>query len=112
MIVIRQENKTYKSTPFQVVFSSSFIKNIDRARHRANPNYKINLFVNGEFVDIPIKIDSNSGRVLFQKVKLSLMKSYNRKMSNYSDSSDYSDDDLSQKSTGLDSRISQQQSRN
>ena len=39
------------------------------------------------------------------------MKKYKRKLSSMSDSSDYSDDDLSQKSSTLDSRISKNYSK-
>ena len=66
--MIKQENRTYRSTPFQVVFSSNLIKQIEknRAKHK-NPPYKLSLTVNDKPVDVNIKIDQ-SGRIVFEKV--------------------------------------------
>lgn len=72
-IIIKQENRVYKSTPFQVVFSNSLIKQIERNKQKIGAPYELSLHVNDRKVDIPIKIDL-TGRVVFEKVFVSLFR--------------------------------------
>ena len=78
-IVIKQQNRTYRSTPFQVVFSSNFIKQIERnvGKNKTQP-YKLSLTVNNKLVDIPSKIDEN-GRVVFELVIFILCRNISKK---------------------------------
>lgn len=66
-IIIKQENRLYKSTPFQVVFSNSLIKLIEKNKQKGIKPYELTLHVNDRKIDIPIKMDS-TGRVVFEKV--------------------------------------------
>jgi hypothetical protein len=63
--VIKHRNDTLKSTPFQAVFSEKALKNRDSKKTR---NKDLSLYVNDQLVDLPMRIDPNSGRVQFQKV--------------------------------------------
>lgn len=63
-IIIKQGNRTYKSTPFQVVFSNTLMKLIDKNRQRGAKPYQLCMYVNDRPVDIMLKIDSG-GRVVF-----------------------------------------------
>lgn len=54
-----------------MVFSSNLIKQIQKNRSKQkNQPYKLTLFVNDVEVEVPLKIDQ-SGRVVFQKVRMS-----------------------------------------
>jgi phosphatidate phosphatase PAH1 len=61
VIVIRQPSGSYKSTPFQVAFSSNLLKNITKKN-------EVQLFVNDERVEIPLRLDIQNGRITFIKV--------------------------------------------
>lgn len=77
MIVIRHRNETYKSTPFQAVFSERAMK----ARESKKSKLKeLQLLVNDELVDLPMRIDPNNGRVHFQKVRPTSLRSTSAKL--------------------------------
>lgn len=63
VVVIRHKNHTLKSTPFQAVFAERSLK-----RDKKGKLKDLQLFVNEELIDIPMRIDPNNGRVQFQKV--------------------------------------------
>lgn len=63
-MVIRHRNQTLKSTPFQAVFAEKCIKRDQRKGKLRD----LQLIINDEPVDIPIRIDPSNGRVQFQKV--------------------------------------------
>lgn len=96
VIVIRHRNETYKSTPFQAVFSERAMKARESKKNKLK---ELQLLVNDELVDLPMRIDPNNGRVHFQK-------KYIRKTGPISDSSDISDDDRSQRSASHEKRLS------
>lgn len=64
MVVIRHRNNTLKSTPFQAVFAEKSLKRDPKK----NKLRDLQLIVNDEVIDIPIRIDPANGRVQFQKV--------------------------------------------
>jgi phosphatidate phosphatase PAH1 len=64
VVVIRHKNQTLKSTPFQAVFAEKSIKR-DPKKGKLKD---LQLFVNDELIDVPMRIDPNNGRVQFQKV--------------------------------------------
>lgn len=61
VIVIRQPNGSYKSTPFQVAFSSNLLRNITKKN-------EVQLFVNEKRIEIPLRLDIQNGRITFIKV--------------------------------------------
>ena len=65
MLVIRHRNCTFKSTPFQTVFSEKALKARD---NKKNKHKDLTLTVNDTPIDLPMRIDPTSGRVQFQKV--------------------------------------------
>jgi phosphatidate phosphatase PAH1 len=65
-VVIRHKNQTLRSTPFQSVFAEKCLKR-DAKKNKLKD---LQLFVNEELIDVPMRIDNNNGRVQFQKVQL------------------------------------------
>lgn len=88
VVVIRHKNHTLKSTPFQAVFAERSLKRDPKKAKLKD----LQLFVNEELIDIPMRLDPNNGRVQFQKVTPPLTQKYVRRTGNISDSSDISDD--------------------
>ena len=64
VLVIKHKNDVLKSTPFQAVFSEKITKN-RKSRQR---DEQLSLIVNGETIDLPMRLDPSNGRVQFQKV--------------------------------------------
>ena len=64
VVVIRHRNNTLKSTPFQAVFAEKSLKRDPKK----NKLRDLQLIVNEEPIDIPIRIDPTNARVQFQKV--------------------------------------------
>jgi phosphatidate phosphatase PAH1 len=65
VIVIKHRNETFKSTPFQVVFSEKALK---IRESKKNKSKELQFFVNEELIDLPLRIDPSNGRIQFQKV--------------------------------------------
>lgn len=56
-----------KSTPFQAVFSEKTIKSRETKKGKLK---ELQLYINDELVDVPIRIDISNGRVQFKKVRI------------------------------------------
>jgi phosphatidate phosphatase PAH1 len=75
--VVRHRNQTFKSTPFQAVFSEKFIK--IRENNKKTKLKDLQLFINDECTDVPIRIDPSNGRVQFQKVTSPIVRNISAK---------------------------------